>query len=85
MEAMFTKMMEGCLKGMSEEDQKKMMDCGAKMAAMCPCMGTKDMSDEDRKAMREKIMAFCGSDLMSACFKKTGPTSVQTGSPEKTS
>ena len=87
MEAMFTKMMEGCMKGMSEEDQKKMMACGAKMAAMCPCMGTKEMSDEDRKDMRDKMMAFCGSKMeqMSACFRKTGSTSDQTGSPEKAS
>ena len=83
MEAMFTTMMEGCLKGMSEEDQKRMMACGAKMAAMCPCMGTKELSDEGRKDMRDKMMAFCGSELMSACFKKTGSTSGQTGSSEK--
>ena len=29
MEAMFSKMMEGCMKGMSEEDKKKMMAFGA--------------------------------------------------------
>ena len=86
MEAMFTKMMEGCMKGMSEEDQKKMMACGAKMAAMCPCMGTKEMSDEDRKDMREKMMAFCGSKMeqMSACFRKAGSPSDQKSCSEKT-
>ena len=85
MEAMFTKMIEGCMKGMSEEDKKKLMACGEKMAAMCPCMGTKEMSDEDRKDMREKMMAFCGSKLMSACFKQTGSTSDQTCCSEKAS
>jgi len=39
MEAMFTKMMEGCMKGMSEEDKKNMMACGEKMAAMCRAWG----------------------------------------------
>lgn len=85
MEAMFTKMMAGCMKGMSEEDQKKMIACGEKMAAICPCIGTEDLSDEDRKAMREKIMAFCGRnmELMSACFKQTGSTPDQTCCSEK--
>jgi hypothetical protein len=84
MEAMFTKMMEGCLKGMSAEDQEKMMACGAKMAAMCPCMGTKELSDEDRRNMMDKMMAFCGSKLMSACCTKTESSSVaETGSSEK--
>lgn len=79
MEAMFGKMMEGCMKGMSEEDKKKMMACGEKMAAMFSCTGMKDMTEEGRKAMREKIMTCCGSKMekMSACFKKTGSTSDQ--------
>ena len=81
MEKMFSKMMEGCMKGVSEEDKKKMM---AKFAAMCPCMG-KDMSEEDKKAMKEKMMAFCGSkmELISACFRKKGPTSDQACCAEK--
>ncbi len=85
METIFSKMMEGCLKGMSEEDKKKMMACGEKMAAMCSCMGTKDMSDEDRKAVREKMMAFCGSKMetMSACFGKATPAGDQPCCSEK--
>jgi len=84
MEAMFTKMMEGCMKGISEEDQKKMMAfCGEKMATICPCMGTRDLSAEDGKAMGEMMMAFCGSKRMSACFTKTGSPSDQACSPEK--
>lgn len=81
MEAMFSKMMEGCMKGMSEEDKKKMMTCcGEKMAAMFSSTGMKDMTEDARKAMREKIMACCGSKMeqMSDCFKKAGPTSDQT-------
>jgi|WetSurMetagenome_2_1015567.scaffolds.fasta_scaffold313243_1 hypothetical protein len=84
MEATFMGMMEGCMKGMPEEDRKKMMAfCGEKMAAICPCMGTKG-SDEERKAMMEKMMAFCGGKMeqMSACFGKQEPASVQTGSPQ---
>jgi O-phosphoseryl-tRNA(Cys) synthetase len=70
MENKFSKMIEGCLKGVSEEDKKKML---TKFAAMCPC-SVKDMSEEDTKAMKEKMMAFCGNkmEMMSACFKKAG-------------
>ena len=86
MEAMFSKMMEGCMKGMSEEEKKKMMVCcGEKMAAMFSSPGMKDMTEESKKAMREKMMACCGSkmDLMSACFKKAGSTSDQACCAEK--
>ena len=71
METMFGKMMEGCMKGMSEEDRKRMME---KMAAMCPCT-CKDLSEEDRKAIKDKMMAFCGGkmEMLSACFSK-GPS-----------
>ena len=53
METMFGKMMEGCMKGMSEEDMK---------------------------AIREKMMAFCGSKMeaLSACFSKSCSTADQT-------
>lgn len=85
MEAMFGKMMEGCKKGMSEEDKKKMMACGEKMAAMFSPTGMKDMTEEEKKAMREKMMACCGSkmEMMSACFMKTGSTSDQACCAEK--
>ena len=85
METMFGKMMEGCLNGMSEEDKKKMMACGEKMAAMFPSMGMKEMTEEEKKAMREKMMACCGSkmEMMAACFKKPGSTSDQAGCAEK--
>jgi hypothetical protein len=86
MEAMFSKMMEGYMKGMSEEDKKKMMACcGEKMAAMFSSTGMKDMTEEGKKAMWEKMMACCGSkmEMMSACFKKTGSTSDQTCCSEK--
>jgi hypothetical protein len=85
MEAMFGKMMEGCIKDMSEEDKKKMMACGQKMAAIFSCMGMKDMTEEGKKAMREKMMACCRSKMeqMLACFKKTGSTSDQACYAEK--
>jgi hypothetical protein len=86
MEAMFSKMVEGCMKGMSEEDKKKMMACcGEKMAAMFSSPGRKDMTEERKKEMREKMMACCGSKmaLMSACFKKTDSTPDQTCCMEK--
>lgn len=85
MEAMFRKMMEGCMNGMSEEDKKKMTACGEKMAAMFSCMGMKDMTEEGRKAIREKMMTCCGSKmkLMSTCFKQAGSTSDQACCAEK--
>jgi hypothetical protein len=84
MEATFMGMMEGCMKGMTEEERKKMIAfCGEKMAAVCPCMGTKG-TDEEKKAMMEKMIAFCGGKMekMSACFGKQEPSSVQTGFPQ---
>lgn len=84
MEATLMGMMEGCMKGMPEEERKKMMAfCGEKMATICPCMGVKG-SDEERKAMTGKMMEFCGSMMepMSACFGKQEPAPVQTGSPK---
>ncbi len=54
MEKEFSKMMEGCMKGVSEEDKKKMI---AKFAAKCPCFG-KEMSEDDKMAMKEKTSAF---------------------------
>ena len=82
MEPMFSKIMEGFMKGMSEEDKKAIWEM---MAAMCSCMGTKDMSDEDRKAMREKMIAFCGSkmEMMSSCFGKASPAADQSCCSEK--
>jgi hypothetical protein len=71
METMFGRMMEGCMKGMSAEDRQKMI---GKMSAMCPCIG-KDLSEEGRKAIQEKMKAFCGSkmELFAACFSKSEP------------
>ena len=80
MKAMFSKMMEGCMGGMSEEEKKKMMACcWEKIAAMCLSTGMKDMTEEKKQEMREKMMACCGSkmDPMSACFKNTDSTSDQ--------
>ncbi len=80
MEAMFSKMMEGCMKGMSEEDKKRMMACcGEMIATMSSCTGIKDMSEENKEKIREKMMACCGSkmEMMSGCFKKTNSTSDQ--------
>jgi UDP-N-acetylglucosamine transferase subunit ALG13 len=74
MEGMFGSMMAGFMKGMSENDKKRMMACGEKMAAMCSCVNWKDMSEEQKKAMMEKMMSFCNSKMeaMSGFFKKMG-------------
>ena len=75
MKNMFSSMMAGFTKGMSEEDKKKMMACGEQMAGMCPCMTGKDMSGEEKKPMAEQMMACCGGmkEMMSGFFKQTSP------------
>ena len=74
MEEMFSSMMAGFMKGMSENDKKRMMACGEKVAAMCPCVNWKEISEEQKKAMMEKMMSFCNGKMedMSAFFKKMG-------------
>ena len=86
MEEMFSSMIAGFMKGMSEDDKKKIMACGEKMAAMCPCVNWKDMSEEEKRAMTEKMMAFCSSKMetMSTFFKKMGLQPEQRGTSEDT-
>jgi hypothetical protein len=85
MKKIFSSMMEGFTKGMSEEDKKKMMDFGARMAGMCSCMTRKEMTEEEKKAMSGQMMACCGGakDMMSAFFKKTGSQPGEAEKPEK--
>ena len=63
MEKMFGPMMQGFGNSLSEEDKQKMKACCEKMAAMCPCCNMKDMSEEDKKAMMEKMQSFCGDKM----------------------
>ena len=85
MEEMFSSMRAGFMKGMSENDKKKMMACGEKMAAMCSCFNWKDMSEEEKKAMMEKMMSFCSSKMetMSTFFKGMGLKPEQKDTSEK--
>ncbi len=79
MEKGFASIMSEFMKGISEGDKKKMMSCGEKMASMCPCLKMNEMSEEERKAMMEKMMSFCGGmEMMSSFFKPTGPEGEQT-------
>jgi hypothetical protein len=73
--------MAGFMKGMSEDDKKRMLACGEKMAAMCSCINRKDMSEEEKKAMMEKMMSFCTDKMerMSDLFKKMGSQTEKTG------
>ncbi len=74
MEKTFSTIMSEFMKGISEDDKKKMMACKEKMASMCPCPKMKEMSEEEKKAMMEKMMSFCGDkmEMMSSFFKKMG-------------
>ena len=63
MEKMFGPMMQGFGNSLSEEDKQKMKACCEKMAAMCPCCSMKDMPEEDKKAMMEKMQSFCGDKM----------------------
>jgi hypothetical protein len=82
MEKTFASIMSEFMKGISENDKKRMMACGEKMASMCPCLKMKEMSEEEKKAMMERMMSFCGSKMetMSSFFKKMGS---QPGGTEK--
>ncbi len=84
MEEMFSSIMAGFVKGMSENDKKRMMACGEKMAAMCSCINWKHVSEEEKKAMMEKMMSFCNSKMktMSAFCKKMNFQPEQKGTPE---
>jgi len=72
MEKMFSSIMAGFMKGMSEDDRKKMLACGEKMAAMCSCVNWKDMPAEEKKVMMEKMKSFCNGKMerISDFFKK---------------
>jgi uncharacterized protein involved in tolerance to divalent cations len=85
MEEMFRSMMAGFMKGMSENDKKKMMACGKKMASMCSCFNWKDMSEEEKKAMMEKMMSSCSSKMetLSTFFKKMCSQPEQKDTSEK--
>jgi hypothetical protein len=92
MKKMFSTMMEGFVKGMSEDDKKRMMACGEQMAAMCPCMPGKEMPGdqrinlrEEKKAMMERMMSCCGGtkEMMSTFLKKMGSQPDETEKSEK--
>jgi hypothetical protein len=87
MEKMFSSMMEGFMKGMSEEDKKRMMTRGERMVALCPCVNGKDMfgSGGEKKAMKEKMMSFCSGkmEMMSSFFKKMGSQPERADKSEK--
>jgi hypothetical protein len=74
MEKMFSSIIAEFMKEMSENDKKRMMACGKKMAAMCSCINMKDISEEEKKAMMEKMMSFCSGkmEIMSTFFKRMG-------------
>jgi hypoxanthine phosphoribosyltransferase len=84
MEKMFSSMMARFMKGMSEDDKKRMMACGEKMAAMCSCINRKDMSEEEKKATMEKMMSFCNEKMekMSDFFRKMVSQTEKTGPSE---
>ncbi len=59
MEKTFGPMMHGFFHGMEEDEKRKMMACFEKMAVMCPCMDMKDMPEQDKRAVMEKMKSFC--------------------------
>lgn len=92
MKKMFSTMMAGFTKGMpkvilrsSEDEKKKMMACGEQMTGMCSCMTGKEMTDEEKKAMAERMTACCGGvkEMMSTFFKKMGSQAEGADKPEK--
>jgi hypothetical protein len=85
MEKRFSSIMSEFMKGISENDKKKMMAWGEKMASMCSCLKMNEMSEEEKKAMMEKMMSFCGSkmEMMSSYLRQTSSEGEQTAGPEK--
>jgi hypothetical protein len=85
MEKRFSSIMSEFMKGISRDDKKKMTACLEKMASMCPCLKMNEMSEEEKKAMMEKMMSFCGSKMetMSSFLKQMGSEREQTASSEK--
>ncbi|MGO8988064.1 MAG: hypothetical protein ACLQGU_22185 [bacterium] len=85
MEKTFASIVSEFMKGISEDGKKRMMTCGEKMASMCPCLKMKEMSEEEKKAMMERMMSFCGSKMekMSSFFKKMGSQPEGTEKAEK--
>ncbi len=71
MEKMFGSKMQEFFANMSKGDKQNMMSHFEKMAEMCPCMGGKALSEEDKKKMMEKMKSCCGDmmEKMSTCFK----------------
>jgi hypothetical protein len=63
MEKVFGLMMQGFGNSLSEEDKQKMKACCEKMVSICPCCNMKDMPEEDKKAMMEKMKSFCGDKM----------------------
>jgi hypothetical protein len=84
MEKMFSSIMAGFMKGMSEDEKKKIMDFGEKMAGMCSCVNWKDMSGKEKEAMMEKMMSSCNGKMegMSDFFKKMGSQTEKTDKQE---
>jgi hypothetical protein len=76
MDKMFDRMMKGFCGGLSEEDGRKIKGCFEKMSAMCPCSDMKALTEDDRKALMEKMKSFCGGmmGMMSQAGRDAGPT-----------
>lgn len=63
MEKMFSLMMQGFGNSLSEEDKQKMKACCEKMVSIYPCCNMKDMPEEGKTAMMEKMKPFCGDKI----------------------
>jgi len=63
MEKMFEQVMQGFLNKMADEGKQKMKACCDKMAATYPCYNIKNMSEEEKKSMMEKMQSFCGDKM----------------------
>jgi hypothetical protein len=75
MEKMFEQMQQGCF-GNLQEKGPGMKGCLEKMAALCPCGGQEDLSEEDKTAMPGMMKSFCGSTPgMTSCADRcAGPS-----------
>jgi hypothetical protein len=59
MEKTLGSMMKLFMSSMSADNKQGMNACIEKMSSMCSCLGGKDIPEEDKNALVEKIRSFC--------------------------
>lgn len=85
MEKAFDHMMNGFFGNVSDANKQKVKICYDKMVALCPCMNMKDVPEDIRKSIKERMKSCCGDkmEMMSSFFNKTNVQNGQFSSTDK--